>query len=103
MLDAHSDEVGFMVQCIKPDGTLRFAPLGRMVECNLPAHRVRVLSADGVYVPGVVATKPPHFLSEAERKALPALENMRSTSARGTQSTRARATASASPRRWCRT
>jgi putative aminopeptidase FrvX len=76
MLDAHSDEVGFMVQCVKPDGTLRFAPLGRIVECNIPAHRVRVHAADGRYVPGVVATKPPHFLSEAERKALPAIENM---------------------------
>ena len=28
MLDAHSDEVGFMVHSIKPCGTLRFVPLG---------------------------------------------------------------------------
>ncbi len=26
LLDAHSDEVGFMVQAVKPDGTLRFIP-----------------------------------------------------------------------------
>ena len=28
MLDAHSDEVGFIVQAIKPNGCLRFLPLG---------------------------------------------------------------------------
>ena len=28
MLDAHTDEVAFMVQAIKPNGTLRFVPLG---------------------------------------------------------------------------
>jgi putative aminopeptidase FrvX len=28
MLDAHSDEVGFMVHSISPDGTLRLAALG---------------------------------------------------------------------------
>jgi putative aminopeptidase FrvX len=30
MLDAHSDEVGFMVHSISPDGTLRLAALGGM-------------------------------------------------------------------------
>ena len=28
MLDAHSDEVGFMVHSIRPNGTLRFVALG---------------------------------------------------------------------------
>lgn len=28
MLDGHSDEVGFMVQAIKPNGTLQFIPRG---------------------------------------------------------------------------
>lgn len=70
-LDAHSDEVSFMVQAIKPNGTLRFITLGGWVANNIPAHRVKVRNADGEYIPGIVAAKPPHFMSEAERN-LPA-------------------------------
>lgn len=68
-LDAHMDEVSFMVQAIKPNGTLVFITLGGWVANNIPAHRVRVRNADGEYVPGVIASKPPHFMSEAERNA----------------------------------
>ncbi len=75
-LDAHSDEVGFMVQAIRPNGTLRFTTLGGWVNSNIPAHRVWVQTADGTYIPGVIASKPPHFMSAAERGALPAVENM---------------------------
>ena len=35
-LDAHSDEVGFMVQAICPNGTLRIIPLGGWVTHNIP-------------------------------------------------------------------
>jgi putative aminopeptidase FrvX len=76
MLDAHSDEVSFMVQCIKPDGTLRFIPLGSIHESNIPAHRVRVQTRDGSYIPGIVASKPPHLQSSKEMNALPAIEDM---------------------------
>ena len=68
-LDGHSDEVAFMVQAIKPDGTLRFIPLGGWVPSNVPAHKVWVRNADGEYIPGIVASKPPHYMTEAERKA----------------------------------
>ena len=75
-LDAHMDEVGFMVQAVRPNGTLRFVPLGGWVASNIPAHRVWVQTADGSYIPGVVASKPPHFMSEAERGKAPAIEDM---------------------------
>lgn len=68
-LDAHTDEVSFMVQAIKPNGTLMFLTLGGWVAHNIPAHRVRVRNAEGEYIPGVIASKPPHFMSEAERNA----------------------------------
>lgn len=68
-LDAHSDEVAFMVQAIKPDGTLRIIPLGGWIVSNIPAHKVWVRNADGDYIPGIVASKPPHYMTEAERKA----------------------------------
>ncbi|MDL2327774.1 M20/M25/M40 family metallo-hydrolase [Ruminococcaceae bacterium OttesenSCG-928-A11] len=69
MLDAHTDEVGFMVQAIKPNGLLTFITVGGWVPSTVPAHRVLVQNRDGQLIPGIVATKPPHYMSEAERKA----------------------------------
>ena len=72
LLDGHSDEVSFMVQAIKPNGTLQFIPLGGWVENNVPAHKVKVRNADGEYISGVVASKPPHFMTAEEKgKNLP--------------------------------
>ncbi|MGM9662195.1 MAG: M42 family metallopeptidase [Oscillospiraceae bacterium] len=68
LLDAHSDEVGFMVHHINPNGTLSFIAMGGWVAGNVPAHAVLVRNADGAYIPGIIASKPPHFMSEAERK-----------------------------------
>lgn len=68
LLDAHSDEVGFMVHYITPNGMLHFIPLGGWVASNVPAHSVLVRNAAGAYIPGVIASKPPHFMSEAEKK-----------------------------------
>ena len=67
MLDAHSDEVGFMVHSIKPNGTLRFVELGGWNTNSLPSSKVLVRNRDGAYIPGVIAAKPPHFMSAAER------------------------------------
>ena len=68
-LDAHSDEVAFMVQAICPNGTLRIVPLGGWVSCNVPAHKMWVRSRDGSYIPGLTASKPPHFMTAQERSA----------------------------------
>ena len=68
-LNAHTDEVGFMVKAIRPDGMIEFITIGGWIPTNVPAHMVRIRNKDGVYVPAVVASKPPHFMSEAEKKA----------------------------------
>ncbi|MGX8708824.1 MAG: M42 family metallopeptidase [bacterium] len=75
-LDAHTDEVSFMVQAVKPNGTLVFITLGGWVANNIPAHKVRVRNAEGNYIPGIIASKPPHFMSEAERNAPANVSNM---------------------------
>ena len=75
-LDAHSDELGFMVQAIRPNGTMKFIPLGSWVNSNIPAHKVKVRSKDGGLVSGVTVAKPPHFMTDAERNRMPALEEM---------------------------
>ena len=67
MLDAHSDEVGFIVHSIKPNGTLRFLELGGWSKNTLPGTRVLVRNKDGEWIRGAIAAKPPHFLSDEER------------------------------------
>jgi putative aminopeptidase FrvX len=69
MLDAHTDEVGFMVQSITANGLLKLVPLGGWVEHNIPAHTFLVRNRDGALVRTVSASKPPHFMSAAERGA----------------------------------
>ena len=67
MLDAHSDEVGFMVHSVKNTGTLRVVNLGRWTNSVLPSSKVLVRNADGKYIEGIFASKPVHFSSPAER------------------------------------
>lgn len=76
MLDAHSDEVGFMLQAIRPNGLLHFVKLGGWLDVNIAAQKVRVRNKKGEYIPGVVAAKPPHFASAEERDQAPKAENM---------------------------
>lgn len=75
LLDAHSDEVGFMVQAIDARGLLRLVPLGGWVPYNASAQRVRVGRRDGGYVRGLIASTPPHY--RAERDAAPKIEALR--------------------------
>lgn len=75
-LDAHSDELGFIIQAIKPNGTMTFLPLGGWAANNVPSSKVRVQTANGDYVPGVVAAKPVHFMSEAEKNSGASIESM---------------------------
>ena len=62
MLDAHSDEVGFIIQSIKANGTMRFLTLGGWMAQNIPGHKVKIKNSLGEYIDGVIATKPPHFI-----------------------------------------
>ncbi len=66
MLDAHSDEVGFMVQAIKPNGTLQFITMGGWTDSSIPAHSVLVRNSEGKYIRGVVSAKPVHFMTAEE-------------------------------------
>jgi len=74
-LDSHLDEVGFMVQSIQEDGMLGFVALGSWWEHVLLAQRVDVLTGNG-RVPGVIGSKPPHFLAAEERKHVLAIEKL---------------------------
>lgn len=67
MLDAHSDEVGFMVHSIRPNGMLRFVALGGWNVSALPSSKVLVRNSDGEWLPGIIAAKPVHFMNAAEK------------------------------------
>jgi len=76
MLDAHMDEVGFIVKWIDSNGYLRFAPIGGWDERIVPGHRIVLLARDGTKHDGVIGTAPPHILSPEERKVPIAMERM---------------------------
>ena len=75
MVSAHMDEVGFLVKSITPDGYIRFLPVGGWWPQVLLGQRVLLRTRKGDF-PGVIGTKPPHELSEAERKELPDIDRM---------------------------
>ncbi len=58
LVSAHMDEVGFMVQGIESDGTLRVAAVGGFDDRILPGLRVVI---GGKKVPGVFDWKPVHL------------------------------------------
>jgi len=67
MLAGHVDEIGFMVKIITKEGFIHFTTLGGWPNQHLPAQRVIIQTNKGK-VPGVIGAKPPHLLSEEERK-----------------------------------
>jgi len=69
MLPGHMDEIGFVVSGITDDGYLRFAPLGGWWEHVVLAQRV-VVHSRKARLPGIVGSKPPHVLTDEERRKL---------------------------------
>lgn len=76
MLDGHSDEVAFMVQSVQQNGMLRFLALGGWFSQNVGAHKVKVKNSQGDYITGIVSSKPPHFMTEAERAKIVQISEM---------------------------
>lgn len=69
MLDAHLDEVGFMVQTIDAKGLLSIVPLGGWITTNIPAHSMIIKNRNGEYIRGIVVSKPPHFMTAEEKES----------------------------------
>src|SRR5688572_1736974 len=67
MIDAHLDEIGFMVQYIEDNGFVRFCGLGGWDARIIPSHTLTIRTDDGRSVKGVVGTTPPHVLPPADR------------------------------------
>ena len=67
-LDAHMDEVGFMIQNVLADGTLSFLPLGGWDPVNAAGQAVTIHTVYGGRIRGVVTSIPPHFQNGQEKK-----------------------------------
>jgi putative aminopeptidase FrvX len=75
MVSAHMDEVGFLVKSITADGYVRFLPIGGWSNRVLLGQRVTVRTRKGDF-PGVIGSKPPHEMTEEEKKQLPEIDKM---------------------------
>ncbi len=65
LLDAHIDEVGFIVTHVTSDGFLRLSPIGGIDARMLPAQRITVLS--GKPTKAVFCSTPPHLKSKEQK------------------------------------
>lgn len=74
MLDAHMDEVGFMIVKDEGDGLYSFETVGGIDERQLPGKPVWV-GKD--HIPGVIGAKPIHLADRDELKSAIPLENLR--------------------------
>lgn len=73
MLDAHMDEVGFIVTDIDEKGFIRFAAVGGIDESVLLGRRVVV--GEG-FTHGVIGLLPVHLLDAQAQKTLPPIKEM---------------------------
>ena len=70
LLDAHLDQIGFVVTEVLDGGFVRFAPVGGVDPRMLLAAEVTILADEPLY--GVVSCLPPHLLKPGEQdKAVP--------------------------------
>jgi endoglucanase len=75
MIDAHIDEIGFLIKYIDDNGFLYFSPIGGFDPSTLAGGRVRIIGKNGPVL-GVLGRKPIHLLEADERKKAPELKSM---------------------------
>jgi endoglucanase len=75
MLEAHCDELGFLVRYIDEQGFLYFATVGGFDPSTLPGNRVHLHTPTGPVL-GVVGRKPAHLLSAEDRGKAPKLSEL---------------------------
>lgn len=75
MLAGHCDQIGLIVQYIDDEGFLYVQEIGGWDPQVLIGQRMTVWTAGGP-VPGVIARKPIHLLTEDERKQVPKVKDL---------------------------
>jgi tetrahedral aminopeptidase len=67
MLDAHMDEIGFIVSYIEDGGFLRFTQTSGWDVRIVPSHAVTIQTDLGTLVKGYIGMPPPHILRPEDR------------------------------------
>ncbi|RLS34641.1 MAG: M42 family peptidase [Planctomycetota bacterium] len=75
LLAGHCDQIGLIIQYIDGEGYLSVQPIGGWDPMQLIGSRVVVWGTGGP-VPGVIARKPIHLLSDEERKVVPKIKDL---------------------------
>jgi len=75
MLAGHCDQIGMLVQYIDAEGFLYAQTIGGWDPQVLIGQKMTVWTAGGA-VPGIIARKPIHLLTEEERKQVPKLKDL---------------------------
>jgi endoglucanase len=75
MLAGHCDQIGLIVQHVDDEGFLYVQPIGGWDPEVLIGQRMIVWTAGGP-IPGVIARKPIHLLTEEERKQVPKMKDL---------------------------
>lgn len=68
MIDAHMDEIGFIVSHVEESGFLRFTQTSGWDQRIVPANALTIRTADGGTVKGMIGVQPPHITPPAERE-----------------------------------
>lgn len=68
LLDAHIDQIGFMITDVTEDGFLRFTQVGGVDQRMLLGSELTVITRDGRELLGVVAAMPPHLQKAGDQK-----------------------------------
>jgi len=76
LLDAHIDEIGFMISHIEKRGFLRFVPIGGWDKRILLGQSTILKSGSEEFFHGIIGSKPPHLTSAEERKKVLEISDM---------------------------
>jgi putative aminopeptidase FrvX len=75
LIDAHTDEVGFIATYLDGCGFLKFSNIGGIVPGVMQGQRV-LLKGKKEPLKGVIGVKPPHVMSQEERNKLVPVEGL---------------------------
>ncbi|HZJ77937.1 MAG TPA: M20/M25/M40 family metallo-hydrolase [Clostridia bacterium] len=73
-LDAHMDQIGFIVVSVEDDGFLKVTPCGGIDKRVLAAHEVTVWGKDKIF--GVITSTPPHLVKDEDGKKASEIEDL---------------------------